>query len=285
MGKILITGGNGFIGKNAQKYLVGKGYNVEAPPSDELNILKQEDWEKWEGKEISHVLHLAGKTFVPDSWAEPEDFFQTNVMGALQAIRFCRKAQVGMTYISAYIYGQPQTIPLPETAEVKPDNPYAKSKHMGEELCEFFSGNFGMDITVLRLFNVYGPGQKKNFLIPYVLSQALDSGDIIVVQDEKPKRDFVYINDVCHAMELSIQNTSGFHIFNVGSGVSFSVREIIDKVQEAAHTEKRVYSYKNKRKNELDDVIADIRKIKKEWGWEPQMTLDAGIHQCVEEME
>ena len=285
MRDILITGGGGFIGKHAQKYLAGKGYKVEVPSSEELNVLKQNDWEQWKRKEIRHVVHLAGKTFVPDSWVNPEDFFQANVMGTLQAIRFCREIRIGMTYVSAYVYGQPKYIPISETTEVRPNNPYAKSKYMAEELCELFSGDFGMDITVLRLFNVYGSGQKDNFLIPCIVKQALNEEDVITVQDEEPKRDFIHVDDVCRAIELSIQNTDGFHVFNVGSGMSYSVREVIDKVLEVTHTDKRICSNKNIRKNELDDVVADIGKIEREWGWKPQITLETGIHQCVEEMK
>jgi nucleoside-diphosphate-sugar epimerase len=284
MERILITGCNGFIGQHLKNYLSKKEYLIEAPTSTALNVILKDDWDKWKEKNIYHVVHLAGKTFVPDSWENPEEFFQTNIMGTMQAIRYCREQHIGMTYISAYIYGQPKSNPIPEGADINPNNPYAKSKYMAEELCKFFCKYFDMNITVLRLFNVYGTGQKEQFLIPYIVTQALDSGDAITVQDLEPKRDYVHIDDVCHAIELSVQNTCGYHIFNIGSGKSYSVQEVIDKVQMEAHTEKKVISQNNIRRNELNDVIADISSIKKEWGWEPQVILAEGLKQCVEDM-
>ncbi|MCI9421471.1 NAD-dependent epimerase/dehydratase family protein [Lachnospiraceae bacterium WCA-9-b2] len=283
MKKILITGGKGFIGSHITRYLKECGYDVIAPSSGELNVTKQDNWGKWKGKNVCHVLHLAGKTFIPDSWENPEQFFETNGIGTLNAVSFCKNQKIGMTYISAYIYGQPTYNPVPETAAVHPNNPYAKSKYMAEEICEFFGKYFGMDITVLRLFNVYGARQSERFLIPLIVSQALGERDRITVQDLEPKRDYVYIDDVCRAIELSVQKTKGYHLFNIGSGGSYSVREIIEKVQKAAGTKKSVSSVNKVRRNELNDVIADISSIQETWGWEPQITIEAGLLRCVED--
>lgn len=282
MGKILVTGGNGFIGKHIIDYLLSKDYEIFSPSSLELNVTNDEDWSKWEDQDIEHVIHLAGKTFVPDSWDHPEDFILTNAMGTLQAVTLCRKKRIGMTYISAYIYGQSKSNPISEMAEINPNNPYAVSKYMGEEICAFYGKYFAMDITALRLFNVYGKGQSARFLIPLIINQALDGQSDIIVQDLEPKRDYVYIDDVCRAVECSISKTKGYNVFNVGSGVSYSVREIIEMVQKAAHTNKKVKSRQNVRRNELNDVVADIEKIEKQWGWKPQVTMEKGIEYCLE---
>lgn len=282
MKKVLITGGNGFIGRNLTDYLKGKGYNVEAPSSQKLNVLQGKDWEALRGRNFDYLVHLAGKTFVPDSWEKPEDFFCVNTMGTLQAIKFCREQKINMTYISAYIYGQPESNPIAETALVKSNNPYAKSKYMAEELCEFYSKYFDMNISVLRLFNVFGPRQHERFLIPFIIEQVLTDGFKVEVQDLEPKRDYVYIEDVCRAIELSINKTKGYQLYNIGSGVSHSVREVIDMVQKIAHTNKEVISKNNVRRNELNDVIADISRIKTEWGWEPQFSLAEGLFHCME---
>lgn len=282
MKKILVTGGNGFIGKHITKHLIDHGYDVLAPSSGELDITDRTCWDKWEEQNIVHLVHLAGKTFVPDSWDNPEQFFQTNGMGTLNAVSFCRKQKIGMTHISAYIYGQPEFNPIPETALARPNNPYAGSKYIAEEICGLFGKCFDMDITVLRLFNIYGPGQGGHFLIPFIVKQALGETDTITVQDLEPKRDYVYIDDVCMAIELSVQKTKGYNLFNIGSGDSYSVREIIEKVQEAAGTCKAICSANNVRKNELNDVVADVGLIGRIWGWKPQITLEDGLQRCVE---
>lgn len=284
MQKILITGGSGFIGNHIAKYISQCGHEAVMPSSRELNVMQKEDWDAWKGQNIKHVLHLAGKTFVPESWEKPEEFFRTNGIGTLNAVSFCRDEKIGMTYVSAYIYGQPKENPIPESAEARPDNPYAKSKYIGEEICEFFGKHFDLNITVLRLFNVYGSGQNKRFLIPSVISQVLGEETMITVKDLKPKRDYVYIDDVCRAIALSIQKTQGYHLFNIGSGKSYSVHEIIEKVQKAAGTSKTVISEKSCRKNEVNDVTADIKLIRDAWGWKPEITIETGLLRCVEDV-
>lgn len=207
--KVLITGGRGFIGRNLTKYLSEQGFEVKSLSSQEFDVLKEHDGKEWKKEGIDHVVHLAGKTYVPDSWREPERFLTVNVLGTLRMIEFCRELGIGMTYVSAYIYGQPERIPIEECAKVRPNSPYAQSKYMAEELCEFFCEYYAMDISVLRLFNVYGPGQSEKFLIPFIIKQTLGNEEAITLQDLTPKRDYVYIDDICRAIEISIHKTRG----------------------------------------------------------------------------
>lgn len=278
----MITGGNGFIGKHLKKYLEEKDYCVIAPSSKELNIMETENYKRYCMMNIQHVVHLAGKTFVPASWETPKDFFMVNTIGTMNLIEFCKENRINMTYISAYIYGYPKFNPVNETLEAKPNNPYAKSKYMAEELCEFYSSFFDMNISVLRLFNVFGPGQSEQFLIPCIIKQVLSGSDAIEIQDLEPKRDYVYIEDVCRAIELSIKNTQGYQVFNVGSGESYSVYRIIEMIQKEAGTDKKVLSQNNIRRNELSDVVADISAIRNKWGWGPVFSLKDGLRKCLQ---
>lgn len=281
-GIVLVTGGSGFIGSHLNKYLQDNYYTV-ALNSENFDVTKKQDFQRYERENVRHVVHLAGKTFVPQSWEKPQVFFETNITGTLNAVEFCRRKRIGMTYISAYIYGQPERNPISETAAVNPNNPYAQSKYLAEELCKFFCTSFKMDITVLRLFNVFGPGQKDHFLIPSIIKQLFDEGNEICVQDLEPKRDYIYIDDVCKAIELSVEKTDGYQLYNVGSGVSFSVGEVIDMAQEIAGTAKEVISKNYIRRNELNNVIADIGMIKHAWGWKPEVSLRDGLVKCMED--
>src|SRR5258708_22137375 len=85
--------------------------------------------------QFDRVYHLAGKTFIPDSWKDPDSFYRANLIGTLNVLEYCRKTGSPLTYVSAYLYGLPKSLPINETATPQPDNPYAHSKFLAEELC------------------------------------------------------------------------------------------------------------------------------------------------------
>lgn len=279
--RVLITGATGFIGTHLCAYLQQNGISVVAASHRQLDVCVKNAWENYRGQGIGHVVHLAGKTFVPASWEQPDMFFDTNLRGTLNALEFCRAEGAGMTYLSAYVYGVPEKNPISEDSIVHPNNPYACAKYAGEELCRHYCDLFSMHVTVLRPFNVYGPGQAAHFLIPLIFQQAKGNEKEIVLQDLKPKRDYVYIGDVCRAIECSVKNTTGFHVFNVGYGKSYSVEEVVSIIQKLLNTNKRVLSKHTIRKNEMNDVVADISKIREEWGWNPKFDLISGLRQYV----
>ena len=277
--KILVTGSSGFVGSHLCQTFDREKINYLAPSSSELNIINLNDWGKF--RNISHLVHLAGKVFVPDSWRSPHPFFETNIMGTLNALEFCYRQQVPMTYISAYVYGNSSTLPLSEKNEQQPLNPYAASKSIGEDLCRYYYKFFSISVTILRLFNVYGAGQDNRFLIRHIIDEASSEHDTITVKDLRPKRDFVYVNDVCEAICMSLEHTKGYNLFNVGSGKSYSVGEVINIVQHVMGTFKKVVSVEEVRKEEVADVKADITAIRRAWGWRPQYSLEQGIREWI----
>lgn len=278
---VLVTGGSGFIGSHLCEHLQRDGFSVVVPSHQELDVCIKSGWAKYRNQGIGHVVHLAGKVFVPASWECPETFFSTNYIGTLNALEFCRRTGAGMTYLSSYVYGVPKRNPIKESDAVRPNNPYACAKYLGEELCRYYCELFSMNVTVLRPFNVYGQGQAEHFLIPHIIRQAAGTEAEITLQDLAPKRDYVYINDVCRAIESSIMNTRSFHMFNVGFGKSYSVEEVVNTIQNLLGTDKKVTSKNVVRKNELDDVVADISKIREEWGWTPTFDLESGLSQYI----
>ena len=139
---------------------------------------------------------------------------------------------------------------------------------------------FTLDITILRPFNVYGPDQEKHFLIPEIVEQIKKSKKIIV-NSFQPKRDFVYIEDLVNALTISSKKLKGFQIYNIGSGVSVSVKEIIelldDLVEEPLEYEERGLE----RKGEMMDVVADISAANKSLSWNPEISLKEGLKQIL----
>jgi len=229
------------------------------------------------------VIHLAGKNFVPESWSDPTVFIKCNLLGTVAALNYCKKYNARLVFLSSYLYGNPQTLPIPETAPLIINNPYAFSKKLAEEACHFYSEIFRINIIILRPFNVYGPGQPEYFLIPSIIRQ-ITSGEVIQVKDLEPRRDYVYINDLIDVIVKAIEMNNINNVFNVGSGVSHSVAELIQVIQDIKHTKFPVHSSEERRKNEVMDTVADITAIKQVLGWAPRWTLNEGIKQMLRVM-
>lgn len=282
MKKVLITGSNGFIGRQLKVNLVKLGYEVEDFNTNEGSICNISDIEKINLGEIHHIFHLAAKTYVPESWNEPFNFYVVNSLGTLNILEVCRKFNISLTYISSYLYGNPEILPVSEEHELNPTNPYADSKFIAEHLCEFYSNEFNVNVSVIRPFNVYGKGQNEKFLIPYIIKQAL-FGTEIKVKDLYPKRDYIYLEDLIEAIILTMNNKSKYSVYNIGSGYSISVKQIIDIVQNILNINKKVISEQTVRKNELNNVIADITKANSELNWFPKYSLIEGLTEIIKD--
>jgi len=279
--KIVITGASGFIGRALAARLRSEGWGVVSLDSTDGDIASQKTLSSLERESLAHIFHLAGKTFVPDSWADPHAFCHTNVLGTVNVLELCRKNRIPMTYISAYVYGHPDSLPIGENSTIRPSNPYALTKRLAEEVCEFYARAYDLPVTTIRPFNVYGIGQGENFLIPEIIKQTLDDGEEIVVKDLAPRRDYVYLEDLVTALMATLNRAGGYRVYNIGSGVSLSVQEIIDLIQEIADTKKKVVSSQMVRTNELMDVSADISKVRTDLGWHPRCSFREGIETII----
>lgn len=272
---IIVSGATGFLGSRLCEMLVQQGKKVVPLSSSMGDISGNDWWSKIPNGDIEHFYHCAGETFVPNSWNDPLKYVRVNALGTGSALEFCRARKSSLTYVSAYVYGSDVRNPISESSVPKPNNPYALSKRMGEELCEFYAANFGVSVCVVRPFNIYGPGQKDNFLVPFIISQVKE-GREIRVKDLEPKRDYIYIDDVVSCI-IKSASSKEFNIFNAGTGRSVSVKELIDAIQAAAGTSLPVVSENTVRSNEISDTVADITKAETILGWKPSFSLNDGI--------
>jgi len=274
MKKVLITGSDGFIGNRLYHELAG--YEVTTFDVNNGCVASHD----FIDTEVSHIFHLAALTSAPESWARPYDYYNVNVMGTVNVLEYCRMIGASMTYVTTYPYGVPQYIPIDELHPCTPNTIYNHSKYSAEGICRFYSENYNVSITVLRLFNVYGGGQSTSFLIPHIIKQALFSPEIEVM-DLEPKRDYVYISDVIDALRLTT-GKSGFSVYNIGSGESKSVQEVCDYVVNIIGTTKPIVSTGRKRKNEVTDIQADISKIRHELYWVPKTSFIDGLTKTIQ---
>ena len=169
---------------------------------------------------------------MPDSWKNPRQFYRTNVLGTIHVLEFCRRFSLPLTFASSYIYGQPDKLPTSEDDPIKPNNPYTHSKEMAEQACRFYSDVYSLKTAIIRPFNAYGSGQDERFLIPKIINQALTSSEIRL-GSLSTRRDFVYVDDIVDAMLLTINATSKLAVYNVGSGRSLALKEVVNTVQQA----------------------------------------------------
>jgi len=276
----MITGASGFIGSALVSYLKKEGEEVLPIDMNDLDLCDADAVNAYPADGIGHIIHLAGITFVPRSWEEPAEFVRVNTGATLHMLEYCRVHKIPMTYISAYIYGQPERLPIKESDPVRPNNPYAKSKHLAEQLCEFYAKEFGVKVSVIRPFNVFGIGQKENFLIPKIIKQVLFE-DAIRVMDVTPYRDYIYLEDLVRGIYFTTQKVQDYDVFNLGSGEAYSVREVVDLTQKIAGTDKDVITESAPRKNEMNKVLADVSHAREVLGWEPQISLEEGLRRII----
>ena len=270
---VLVTGADGFIGAHLVRALRAAGHVVVTHTrrqGDIRNCLLN-----FEG--VGHVFHLAARTFVPESWSAPLGFYEVNLLGTVNVLEYCRASGASLTMVSSYVYGVPSRLPISEDEPLCAFNPYSHTKILAEETGLYYQRQFGVPLTIVRPFNIYGPGQNQRFLIPTILNQAVDPRQAtIVVADLRPRRDYIFIADLIDLLVRTAFRREG-GIFNAGSGSSWGVGEVIAIVNRLLPVPKPVHVNGPMRPDEVIDVIADISRARHEFGWAPQVTLLDGL--------
>jgi nucleoside-diphosphate-sugar epimerase len=277
--RVLVTGSSGLVGSRLVAQLRGQGVTViEADARTGMDIT---DWSTMQSlPALDAIVHLAAMTYVPDSYDRPRQFYVTNVLGTLSALELCRLRKARMIFASSYVYGRPRYLPIDEGHPVESFNPYAETKIQGERLCYAYHRDFRVRATVLRPFNIYGPGQDQRFLLPSIIRQARTGA--ILLKDPRPRRDFVFVDDVVEAYLAAIgYEGKEYDTFNVGAGVSFSVAEVVDHVCRQMALKPTVAYTGERRESEVEETRADTTRASQCLGWRPRVEFADGIRLCV----
>lgn len=281
--KILITGHSGFIGSYLQKKLEKTEHElILVDIANGTNICDWQQVKQYEGMDV--IVHLANLSFVPASYEQPKRFYETNYLSTLNMLELCRLNNAKMVFFSSYIYGHPQYQPIDENHPTQAFNPYAQTKVICESLCEGYNRDFKVPITIFRPFNIYGTGQNPDFLIPSIIQQAKTGK--IVIKDDRPKRDYIHVEDIVDAIITAIETENAdksIQKYNLGSGLSYSVKEIVDMVRGLFDTEIEYICTHEIRPNDVLDTIADISKIQNELHWKPSISILEGLTKMVSE--
>jgi len=301
--KAIVTGGAGFIGGHLVEKLIGEGYNVtvvdnfatgrienlDAVKNSALLSVKRADVAdffkiKDYFKGVDYVFHLAALADIVPSIQRPLDYHRANVDGTISVLEASRLAGVRrfIYTASSSCYGLPDETPTPETAAIRTMYPYALTKYLGEQYALNWNRIYKMPVTALRLFNVYGQRARTTGTYGAVfgvfLAQKLAGKAFTVVGDGKQTRDFTFVSDVANAfLKLAESDITG-EVFNVGSGGTYSVNKLVGLLGgEVIHIPKRP--------GEPDCTFADISKIRKELGWEPEVKFEDGVKIMLDNIE
>lgn len=293
--KCLVTGGAGFIGSHLVDRLLDDGHEVvildnfatgraknlshlKKNPRIHLHRVDVSDWEATQPhfEDIDWVFHLAGLADIVPSIKQPLDYFNNNVVGTVNVLEASRRAGVKkfIYAASSSCYGIPDIYPTPETADIRPEYPYALTKYLGE-LCTLHWGKvYKMPVVSLRLFNVYGPRSRTSGTYGAVfgvfLVQKLNNKPFTVVGDGAQSRDFTFVTDVVNAFVMAAQSKIQNEVLNVGSGNTYSINKLVKLMGgEAIHIPKRP--------GEPDRTMADTARIQKVLGWQSQVPFEEGV--------
>jgi UDP-glucose 4-epimerase len=291
MGSILVTGGAGFIGSHLVERLVKEGYRVylldnllRGNMNNLSRVLKDvefvegdiRNYELMDGivRKVDVVIHLAALSRVMPSIENPELCFENNVKGTEIVARLCSKYNRKLIFSSSReVYGTAKYLPVDESHPLNPENPYGASKVAAESIIRAYSKCYGLNYTILRLTNVYGP---RDFgrVIPIFIKDAQEGKDLIVYGADKVL-DFIYVDDVVNAFINSIEIDED-HVLNIGSGIGTSILELAKLVKKITGGN-GIILVKEKRKGEVDKFIANIEKAKGVLKWKPTVELEEGI--------
>lgn len=279
MKKIVVTGSEGFVGKHLVFSLKNNRYQVVEIDYAHGNDLTDAKCLNFVS-DFDCIIHLASRSFVPQSFENPFDFYRDNYLMTLNVLEAARKTEASVIFFSSYLYGVPKYLPIDENHPLAPHNPYAQTKLICEKLCEGYNRDFGLDIVVFRPFNIYGKGQNDSFLIPSILKQT-ESGTIRL-NDPRPKRDFIHVLDVVSAVKKVIElQPTGYLVFNIGSGKSYAIDELTSLISKVTNKNLIIEFTNEYRKGEVLDTVANINQAKNILFWEPIINLETGLLQML----
>ncbi len=303
--KVVITGGAGFIGSHLAERLIKEGYDVAVIDNITTGRLQNlESFKKHPRLKIviadindrkkiikyfrgaKYVFHLAALADIVPSIVDPEGYFRSNVDGTMSVMQIVREVCPHLKKFvyaaSSSCYGIPDKYPTPETAEIRPEYPYALTKYLGEQIALHWGKVYRIPLVSLRMFNVYGPRSRTSGTYGAVfgvfLAQKLGGKPFTVVGDGTQTRDFTFVTDVVDAFMAAARSKIAGQIFNVGSDHTYSVNALI-KLLGGQIT--RI----PKRPGEPECTYADISKIKKALGWRPKVPLEKGIKILLENID
>lgn len=296
--KVLVTGADGYTGYHLCKRLVEKGAKVRGlvktgvlknlgELTNVVEIVKGDvlDYPSLvrSTRDIEVVFHGAAITLIPETRAMVSGTFNVNAVGTLNVLLASKENCVGkVVYISTcHVYGKQNNFPITEENIPMPIDIYSASKLAGEHICTSFIEMYGLDVSISRAFNHFGPRQREEFLIPTVITKLLRK-EKLNLGDPKPTRDFSYVDDIVNGYILLAEFGKPKEIYQFCSGVEKSVKEIVETIVELAGFRSEVEWNPTARRVDISRSYGSYSKANKELGWQPRVSFEEGIVKTID---
>jgi len=306
----LVTGGAGFIGSHLCEHLLAQGHTVVALDNfndyydprlkrrnlepllqhrgftlAETDILDLFGLQQLFGAHIfATIIHLAARAGVRPSIAQPLLYEQVNVQGTMNLLEMARQHKIPKFIFgsTSSVYGNNRKVPFSEDDSVdNPISPYAATKKAGELICYTYHHLYGLKVSCLRFFTVYGPRQRPDMAI-HKFTQLIATGQKVpMFGDGTTKRDYTFITDIIDGIDRALARCSSYHIYNLGEARTIELRSLIELIAQKLGKAARV----ERLPTQLGDVpltCADVSRAQRELGYQPRVNIEEGIHRFVE---
>jgi UDP-glucuronate 4-epimerase len=310
MKKVLVTGHAGFIGSSLVSKLLDLGYSVVGvdnfndyydPKQKEINVApfkknknffgyklditdKSELEQVFKEYELEVIIHLAARAGVRPSILKPKLYEKVNVTGTKNILELACQYKVKQLVMasSSSVYGNQTKTPFSESDQLdKPVSPYAETKLKAEELCREYAEKFGIMVTVLRFFTVYGPKGRPD-MAPYLFTQKiLNNEPIIRFGDGTSRRDYTYIDDIVRGIIKAVEKPFDFEIINLGNNKPVELNQFIKTVEELTGKTAQI-TQEPRHPADVKQTYADVEKAKRLLDWEPTTDLKDGLKQFID---
>ena len=280
---IAVTGSSGQIGSRlvahlAESHEVSGFDRRPAPQSLPLDIGLPEAIVAL--KRFDTIFHLAASIFVTESVENPPLYVRDNIVGTVNVLEAARRGKGRVVFVSsAAVYGEPQHLPIPESHPTKATSPYGQTKITGEEFAQLYHHLYGLDVSIVRPFNVYSedlaPNNPYSGVIATFIRNAREGRSLIIDGDGQQTRDFVHVSDVVQLLALLLKHKGGADIYNCGAGGVTRILDLAELIR-SRYAPNISIEHGPPRLGDIRHLTADIAKARA-LGYEPQVALAGWI--------
>ncbi|TCO73653.1 NAD-dependent 4,6-dehydratase LegB [Marinisporobacter balticus] len=310
MKKVLVTGGEGFIGSHLVENLLEEGNEVSAFVYynafnswgwlDTFSKKKLKEIEVFTGdirdpngvkesmKEIDEIYHLAALIAIPFSYHSPDSYVDTNIKGTLNVLQAARDLGTKRVLITSTseVYGTAQYVPIDEKHPLQGQSPYSATKIGADRIAESFYRSFNLPITIVRPFNTYGPRQSARAVIPTIITQLLSGKEEIKLGSLTPTRDFNYVKDTVDGfMEIAKSDKTIGEEINIATQKEISIGQLAKELIDQINPNARIVCEEERmrpKKSEVNRLLGSNEKIKNLTEWKAKYTFKEGLAETIE---